>query len=95
LDNVSRVIIRRSMKRIAYVILFTLLGIFLNFLIHAVLEMSMVHLLVINFDTYGLGLRWDHWFYIHHVGTIILFVTGIAFVFWQGRYWWGRVYGSQ
>lgn len=80
------------MKHFIYVIAFVVLGVLLQFLIHAGLEIWYIRLLVGDFPRYGLGLSWKAWLMIHDVGSIILFVLGVAFGYWQGNYWWRRVY---
>lgn len=80
------------MKKNFYILSFTFLGVLLNFLIHAILELIIIKLLVIDFDKYGLGLTWQQWFTIHYNGTIILLIAGIFFGFWQGKMWWRILY---
>lgn len=79
-------------KRIIYVALFTLLGIMVSFLIHAGIEIPVIFLLLKDFDRYSLGLTWDQWYMIHHVGAIFLFVLGVVGGFLQGRHWWEIIY---
>ena len=80
------------MKKTIYIILFTFLGILLQFLIHILVETWYIDLLITDFPKYGFGLSWYQWFIIHHIGTVILFVTGTLFGFWQGKFWWQRIY---
>lgn len=80
------------MKKYFYIFSFTVLGIISQFLVHAIIEIWYVGLLLKDFDTYGLGLSWQTWFIIHHVGAIILLICGITFGFWQGKSWWARLY---
>jgi hypothetical protein len=80
------------MKKIVYVALFTFLGILLQLLVHGVLERWYIGLLVSDFSKYGLGFSWGQWFIIHHIGTVILFIAGVLFGFWQGKFWWRRIY---
>ncbi|MDP3794469.1 MAG: hypothetical protein Q8R13_00875 [bacterium] len=82
------------MKKVAYIALFTLLGIFVQFMIHAGVELWAIHLLLKDFSAYSLGLTWDDWTMIHHVGAIVLLAGGTLAGFWQGRFWWGRGYGK-
>jgi hypothetical protein len=51
-----------------------------------------INLLVSDFSKYGLGFSWDQWFRIHYIGTVILFIAGVLFGFWQGKFWWRRIY---
>lgn len=64
----------------------------MQFVIHAVIEIWYIRLLLEDFETYGFGLFWQTWFIIHHVGTAVFLVGGIALGFWQGEYWWARLY---
>jgi hypothetical protein len=75
------------MKKVAYVGLFTLLGVLVSFLIHGVLEIAIVHLLITDFSTYNLGLSWAQWFAVHRWGSWLLLAVGIGVGFWQGVYW--------
>lgn len=80
------------MKKIIYIILFTFLGILLQFLIHGLVEIWYIGLLTSNFSRYGLGFSWPQWFLIHHILTVILFLAGALLGFWQGKFWWRRLY---
>lgn len=83
-----------TVKRIVYIVLFIVLGVLLQFLVHVALEYTYLKLLFRNFELYGFGLSWDTWFTIHHVSSIVLFFLGVAFGFWQGMYWWQRLYDT-
>lgn len=80
------------MKKITYYITFIFLGILLQFLIHGLLEVWYINLLTKDFNKYSLGFSWNYWVTAHHVGTVILLLTGILFGYWQGKYWWPRIY---
>jgi len=82
-----------KIKKKIYILLFTVLGILVQFLIHALVEIWYIGLLLKDFPSYGLGLSWDNWLMIHNVGAIILFLGGAILGFWQGKYWWKRIYG--
>lgn len=81
------------MKYITYVGLFTLLGLLVSLLLHAVVELAIINLLVNDFAAYNLGLSWAQWFAVHRWGSILLTLAGIGIGFWQGLYWWQRLYG--
>lgn len=83
------------MKKIIYIICFTFLGVLLQFLIHAGIEVLYIKLLLSDFQKYSLGFSWNQWLTIHFIATIILLVIGVLFGFWQGRYWWKRLYGNK
>lgn len=80
------------MKKTAYIASFTFLGILLQLIIHGLVEVWYVGLLLKDFSRYGLGLSWNNWFLIHHIATVILLILGILFGFWQGKYWWRKIY---
>ncbi len=86
---------RFKMKRIIYIAAFTVLGILLQFLAHAFFERWYIIKLVKDFETYGFGLSWDQWFLVHYVAAAILFIAGATFGFWQGRYWYPKLYDEQ
>jgi len=81
-------------KRALYIGLFVLLGLLVQFLLHAVVEIFYIKLLLSDFETYGLGLSFNTWFAIHHILTVALLIMGVAVGYQQGRYWWKRLYGK-
>jgi hypothetical protein len=83
------------MHRVAYISLFTFLGIILSFVVHGVIEMSVIALLVRDFARYGLGLSWTHWYAIHHTGSLVLLIAGVLFGFWQGKHWYKIIYKNR
>lgn len=83
------------MKKIIYIAAFTVVGIQLQFLLHALLEIGYVKLLVRDFVTFGFGLSWTDWYAIHYVLTIVFFIGGTAFGFVQGKKWWQILYVEQ
>ena len=83
------------MKRIFYTFCFIILGILVSFLVHAAIEISMIGLLLSDFDRYGLGLRWEQWYLVHHIGAMILFVCGTVLGYWQGLHWWNILYDAE
>ncbi|PIS05095.1 MAG: hypothetical protein COT81_02925 [Candidatus Buchananbacteria bacterium CG10_big_fil_rev_8_21_14_0_10_42_9] len=80
------------MKKTIYIIAFSFLGILISFLVHYGIEYPVIFLLITNFETFSLGLSWDTWFLVHHVGTVILLILGASAGFFQGRYWWRVIY---
>ncbi len=83
------------MKKVIYIILFTFLGILLQLLIHGLVEIWYIGLLTGNFSRYSFGLSWHQWFLFHHIATVILFFAGALFGFWQGKFWWRRIYENK
>lgn len=80
------------MKKIIYISLFIFLGILLQLVAHALIETLYIGLLSFNFKRWSFGLSWDNWYLVHHIAAIIFFVAGVAFGFWQGKYWYERIY---
>ena len=80
------------MKKNFYILAFIIFGALLQFIIHAVVEIWYIGLLLENFPRYNLGFSWDQWFWIHHIATVFLFVAGVLFGFWQGKFWWKNLY---
>lgn len=82
------------MKKYFYIGSFVLLGAILQFLAHATVEIWYIGLLLKDFGVYSFGLSWRAWFVIHHVGTVILLAGGTIFGFWQGKFWWVKLYNK-
>ena len=80
------------MKKKIYIVFFIVLGVLLQLLLHAAIEIWYIGLLLRDFSKYSLGLSWNQWFLIHHLGAVILFITVILFGFWQGKFWWRKIY---
>lgn len=81
-----------TVKRYVYIALFLVLGVLVQFMLHALIEIWYIGLLVSNFGRYGLGFTWHEWVMAHHIGSDILLVAGIIVGIQQGRYWWQRIY---
>jgi hypothetical protein len=79
------------MKKKIYIGLFIFLGLLLQFLIHAIIEISYIVLLRANFEKYSFGFSWEQLYLIHHIGTIVLIFCGVLFGLWQGKFWWHKV----
>lgn len=82
----------KNLKKNIYIGFFVLLGLTLQGLAHVGIEVWYINLLVKDFSRYGLGLAWQEWFQVHHIATVILFVVGIIFGLWQGKFWWKKFY---
>lgn len=80
------------MKRTFYIAAFSFLGVLGQFLLHAWLEMWYMGLLVDDFASYSLGLSWQDWFVMHNVFAVVLLIGGTVLGWWQGRYWWPKLY---
>jgi hypothetical protein len=83
------------MKKVFYIICFTFLGILFQFLLHAGIEIWYIKLLVADFQKYSLGFSFSQLVLIHHIATVILLIAGALFGFWQGKYWWKRLYENK
>ena len=79
-------------KKIAYITLFIFLGILFQFLIHSLVEIWYINLLHINFSKYSLGFSWNELFLIHHLLSIVFLIIGALLGFWQGKFWWHKIY---
>jgi len=80
------------MKKNIYIALFTLLGVLVGFLIHAIIEIPAIFLLVSDFEKWNLGLSWESWIFVHNVWAILLFLIGVTFGYKQGKHWWKVIY---
>lgn len=81
-----------NIKKAFYIFSFVMLGMLLQFLVHAGLEIWYIELLTKDFSTYSLGFSWPEWYLIHHVASVILLALGIGFGLWQGKLWWRKLY---
>jgi hypothetical protein len=79
-------------KKTLYIALFIVLGILLAFIVHGLLEIWYVNRLLENFPKYSLGYTWVQLFRINNYIYMLLFVAGILFGNYQGRFWWRIVY---
>ena len=80
------------MKKIIYITLSMILGIFLSFLVHALIELPITWLLVKDFDKYSLGINWDMLLTAHAVFTVVLLFAGVFFGIKIGFIWWKYIY---
>ncbi|MFA5853627.1 MAG: hypothetical protein WC866_00935 [Patescibacteria group bacterium] len=83
------------MKRAFYIFAFTFLGVLLQFLAHALLEMTVISLLLDDFNRYSLGLSWSQWYAVHHMLSLLLLILGIVFGHRWGIFWWQVIYVEQ
>jgi len=75
-----------------YVVAFTVFGILVSFILHAMLEVWYIDLLREDYPTFSFGWSWGTWYTIHHVGTVLLLLLGVLSGYVQGRYWWRVLY---
>lgn len=83
---------KSPVKRLIYIVGFTLLGWLIAFSIYSFGEYLWLNALVDNFDKYSYGLSWDQWWLIHYLILLFFSFGGIIYGFWQGHYWWDKVY---
>jgi hypothetical protein len=83
------------MKKKIYIILFTIFGILLQFLIHGLIEVWYIGLLTSDFIKYSFGLSWSQWFMIHYVITFVLLIAGALFGFFSGNFFWHKIYEKE
>lgn len=69
-----------------------LLFVLLSFILHAVIEISIISLLTRDFDKYSLGISWQNWFLIHSTGTFVIAFLGILAGYFAGQRWWKIIY---
>lgn len=79
-------------KRIFYLIAFSIFGGLLAALFYALLEMTMINLLTADFRAWSLGLSWDDWFTIGQIGPVVLVLLGLTLGYRWGRFWWHTLY---
>lgn len=79
-------------KRTLYIVLTTVLGIMLGFLVHALAEMWAIDLIVQGGSPFGLTLTIDQWFTVHRAWSMVTLVGGAVTGFFLGKYWWRLVY---
>ncbi|OGF73205.1 hypothetical protein A2W54_01755 [Candidatus Giovannonibacteria bacterium RIFCSPHIGHO2_02_43_13] len=80
------------MKRLFYIASFIFLGILLQFLAHALIEVWYIGLLLSDFQRYGFGFTWSTWVLIHNVLTAVFFAAGAWIGYKEGVYWWQKIY---
>lgn len=80
------------MKRAVYILLFVIFGVLLSIIIHSFVELTVISLLLKDFDRYSLGLSWPQWFTLHHILAFVLVAIGVVFGWLQGRFWWRAIY---
>ena len=80
------------MKKEFYLTIFIIFGILFAFLVHAIAEVWYIDLLIRDFQKYSLDFSWSQWFVIHRFIAILLFILGAFLGFWQGKFWWQKLY---
>ena len=83
------------MKKTIYIICFSFLGALLQLLIHAGIELWYIKMLTLDFQRYSLGFSFGQLVFIHHIATVVLLIAGVLFGFYQGKYWWKRLYENK
>lgn len=77
-----------KLKKIIYVALFTALGIFVSFILHALAEIWYIGLLALNFKKYSMGLSWADLYLAHYAFSFLFLLFGFLAGFFQGLFWW-------
>lgn len=83
---------KKKIKKYFYIAMFTLLGILASLVVHAGVEIAVIDLLTTDFERYNLGFSWSSWLTIHLVWSVLISVIFTIMGFWQGKYWWGKIY---
>jgi len=81
-----------NLKKITYIVLFTLLGFLIGVLFHGVIEIFYIKLLVRDFGRFSLGMTWDGLFTLHWFYALFTTIGGIWLGYRQGKYWWRKIY---
>jgi hypothetical protein len=79
--------------RAVYIGLFILLGIQVQFMVHAATEIWYLNYLLEDFGRYGLGLSWQQWALVDQFASWGFLLAGIVIGFVEGKHWWHRLYG--
>jgi hypothetical protein len=79
-------------KRKIYIFAFTVLGLMIGFLIHALTEVVYIKLLLKDFVTYSFGLTWSELIQFHYVLSLIIIVVCGLWGWAAGRFWWRQIY---
>lgn len=85
-------VLKKSVKKRVYIGLFIVLGIIVQQLIHAIIEIGYIALLTSNWEFWGFGWSFATWMIIHAIFAVTLFALGLYAGFSQGRYWWHYIY---
>jgi len=80
------------MKKNIYITAFTIFGFLAQVLLHAMIELPIIKLMIINYEKFSLGLSWSQLMTIHHIGAVLLVILGLSFGFIQGKYWYQVIY---
>lgn len=80
------------MKKVVYIFASVFLFVLLSTILHAVIEIPFLSLLTKDFEKYGLGLSWEHWVLIHHIGSSALLILGALTGYFAGKRWWRIIY---
>ncbi len=80
------------MKRVFYILLFTILGGLLSLLLHFVIEIGALALILSDFERYSQSPLWRYWKEIHSTFTLLLGIVGLTVGFLSGRHYWDMLY---
>jgi hypothetical protein len=75
-------------KKIIYLISWVVLGVLLSFLAHAFIEFKYLSWA----DENNRVVVWYGGCALHPVLRVGLFMAGVLFGFWQGKFWWQKIY---
>jgi len=83
------------MKRIFYIFLFTCLGLLLQQIAHALIEMGYIALLLRDWSTWSFGLSYETLLLVHHVCSVLLLALGVWLGYKGGVHFWQKIYGQK
>jgi hypothetical protein len=80
------------MKKYLYYACFTILGLLCALLVHALLEIAVLHTITHDLARYGENFIWQNWYEVHAVASFVLWLVGFSGGLWGGRYFWHILY---
>jgi hypothetical protein len=84
-------IIEPKAKKYFYLLIFTLSGWLLFFLLYTLLEYLITLALITDFKNNSFGLTWDEWWFIQKLMAVIFSCAGISSGFLLGQFGWRRL----
>ena len=77
-----------NISKTMYLLIFVVLGILFQLIIHALVEIWYLNLLINDFQNYSLGMSFAQWLVIHYVSMLIFLAIGIGSGYLIGSYMW-------
>lgn len=83
------------MKKVVYITAFTVLGLLVATLVHAGVELPILHFIFTDYESYGDTFLLRHWDLVHGMGGALLWIIGVAIGFFFGHHYWHAIYGGK